>query len=67
MDWNAIVAGNVRRIRLERRLTQEQLALETGIDLTYLGGIERGRRNPSVDVVGRLAAALGVHPRDLFG
>jgi transcriptional regulator with XRE-family HTH domain len=67
MDWGRIVGQNVRRLRVERKLTQEQLAHEAEIDLTYVGGIERGRRNPSVDVLGRLAASLGVHPRDLFG
>lgn len=66
MDWGQVVGANVRRLRKERRLTQEQLAMETEIDLTYLGGIERGRRNPSVSVLGRLASALGVHPRDLL-
>lgn len=66
MDWNEVVAKNVRRLRKERGLTQEQLAHEVGIDLTYLGGIERGRRNPSVAIVGRLARVLGVHPRDLL-
>lgn len=66
MDWNKIVAANVRRLRVERKLTQEQLAHDAEIDLTYLGGIERGRRNPSVDVLGRIAAALGCRPGDLF-
>jgi len=66
MDWGQVVGANVRRLRKERKLTQEQLAMETEIDLTYLGGIERGRRNPSISVLGRLAAALGVHPQDLF-
>lgn len=66
MDWNKIVAANVRRLRVERKLTQEQLAHDAEIDLTYLGGIERGRRNPSVDVLGRIAAALGCHPSELF-
>jgi transcriptional regulator with XRE-family HTH domain len=66
MDWNQVVAKNVRSLRKERGLTQEQLAHEVGIDLTYLGGIERGRRNPSVAVIGRLATALSVYPRDLL-
>lgn len=66
MDWNRIVGTNVRRLRVERKLTQEQLAHDAEIDLTYLGGIERGRRNPSVAVIGRLAAALDAHPRDLL-
>lgn len=66
MDWNQVVAKNVRRLRKERGLTQEQLAHEVGIDLTYLGGIERGRRNPSVEVLGRIAHALNTHPCDFF-
>lgn len=66
MDWGKIVGANVRRLRVERKLTQEQLAHDAEIDLTYLGGIERGRRNPSVCVVGRLASSLDVHPRELF-
>lgn len=66
MDWNKIVGANVRRLRVERKLTQEQLAHDVEIDLTYLGGIERGRRNPSVSVLGRLANSLAVHPRALL-
>jgi transcriptional regulator with XRE-family HTH domain len=66
MDWNRIVAGNLRRLRLERKLTQEQLGHEAGIDLTYVGRIERNQKNPTVDVIGRLAAALGVHPSAFF-
>jgi transcriptional regulator with XRE-family HTH domain len=41
-------------------MTQEQLAFEAEIDLTYVGGIERGRRNPSLMVLVRIAKALGV-------
>lgn len=66
MDWNKIVGANVRRLRIERKLTQEQLAHEADIDVTYLRGIEAGRRNPSVDVVVGLARSLSVHPRELF-
>ncbi|MES2343240.1 MAG: helix-turn-helix transcriptional regulator [Pseudomonadota bacterium] len=65
MDWRAIVGRNVRELRLARALTQEQLAFEAQIDLTYLGGIERGRRNPSLLVLVRLAIALGATPGDL--
>jgi transcriptional regulator with XRE-family HTH domain len=66
MDWNGIVAANVRRLRIERKLTQEQLAHDAAIDLTYLGGIERGRRNPSVSVIGRIAEVMKVDPAELF-
>jgi len=41
-------------------MTQEQLAFEAEIDLTYLGGIERGKRNPSLLVMVRIAEALSV-------
>lgn len=66
MDWKAIVGGNVRRLRIERGLTQEQLAFEAGIDLTYEGGIERGKRNPSLMVMVGIAEALGVSLCDLL-
>jgi transcriptional regulator with XRE-family HTH domain len=59
-DWQAIVAKNVRKLRQQRKLTQEQLAFAAAIDLTYLGGIERGRRNPSLMVMARIAEALDV-------
>lgn len=66
MDWRGIVGRNVRRLRQQRGLTQEQLAFEAQLDLTYVGGIERGRRNPSLLVMARLAAALQVTPADLL-
>lgn len=49
----------MRRLRLARGLSQERLAFDSKIDLTYLGGIERGRRNPSLMVMVRIADALG--------
>ncbi len=59
-DWRAVLAKNVRKYRQQRKLTQEQLAFEAEIDLTYMGGIERGKRNPSLLVMARIADALGV-------
>jgi transcriptional regulator with XRE-family HTH domain len=41
-------------------MTQEELAFEAEIDLTYVGGIERRKRNPSLLVMGRIANALSV-------
>lgn len=66
MDWRAVVGGNVRRARLACGRTQEQVAFDAKIDLTYLGGIERGRRNPSLLVLVRIAEALSVEPADLL-
>ena len=59
-DWRLVFGKNVRKYRQQRKLTQEQLAFESEIDLTYMGGIERGKRNPSLVVMGRIADALGI-------
>lgn len=59
-NWPAIVGKNVRKLRQQKKMTQEELAFESGIDLTYVGGIERGKRNPSLTVMARIADALSV-------
>lgn len=65
-DWRRIFGSNVREVRVERGLTQERVAFDAEIDLTYLGGIERGKRNPSLLVMGRIARALKVELVDLL-
>jgi transcriptional regulator with XRE-family HTH domain len=59
-DWRVVFGKAVRRARQQKKLTQEQLAFEADIDLTYVGGIERGKRNPSLMVMARIADALSV-------
>lgn len=59
-DWRVIFGKNVRKIRRQRAFTQEKLAFDAEIDLTYVGGIERGKRNPSLLVMARIARALSV-------
>lgn len=59
-DWRSIFGKNVKRVRQQRKLTQEDVAFEAKIDLTYMGGIERGTRNPSLLVMGRIAKALSI-------
>jgi transcriptional regulator with XRE-family HTH domain len=56
----------VRALRERTGLSQEALAAKAGIHRTYMGGVERGERNICLRNIVRLAAALGVHPRDLF-
>jgi transcriptional regulator with XRE-family HTH domain len=51
---------NVRRFRQQQGLTQEELAFEAEIDLTYVDGIDRGKRSPSLMVMARIADALSV-------
>ncbi len=55
-----ILGLNVRKRREEKELTQEALAERANLDPTYISGIERGMRNPSVLSVLRIARALGV-------
>jgi transcriptional regulator with XRE-family HTH domain len=56
----------VRRFREKVGLSQEALAARTGIHRTYIGGIERGERNPTLLMIHRLATALRVKPAQLF-
>lgn len=55
-----VFADNVRRIRGEKRLSQERLADLTGLHRTYIGSIERAERNISIDNMERLARALEI-------
>ncbi|HEY0217338.1 MAG TPA: helix-turn-helix transcriptional regulator [Cellulomonas sp.] len=60
------VGTNVRRIRLDRGLSQEELADELGVHRTYMGGVERGERNLTLRSVERLATGLGIDPLALL-
>jgi transcriptional regulator with XRE-family HTH domain len=55
---HAALGEAVRRLRLEAGMSQEQLAENAGTDLTQVGGVERGVRNPSYTTLLRLALAL---------
>lgn len=56
----------IRTIRNRRGISQEGLALQCGLDRTYISGIERGTRNPSLTNILKIAAALDVSPAELF-
>ena len=60
MDIRRQVGRNLRRLRLERRFSQEALALEANIARNYMSGLERGVRNPTVLILDRLAKVLMV-------
>ncbi|MBK3798821.1 helix-turn-helix domain-containing protein [Azospirillum brasilense] len=62
MDIRQQVGLNVQRIRRTRGWSQEELAFESGLHRTYISGIERGARNPTITVLKELADALGVPP-----
>ncbi|MGU3479080.1 helix-turn-helix transcriptional regulator [Methylobacterium sp. D48H] len=66
MEGRARVAWNLRQLRVERGITQEGLAVDAGVDRTYVSGIERREFNPTVDLLDRLAVALAVDILDLL-
>lgn len=66
MRGRKLVGSNLRRLRVERDISQERLAFDSGVDRSYLGGMERGEENPTVDILDRLAATLAVPIGELF-
>jgi transcriptional regulator with XRE-family HTH domain len=66
MDMRRLVAQNVKRIRLEKGLTQEQFSEISGFSQQYVSGLETGRRNPTVVTLYELASALGVSHLELL-
>jgi transcriptional regulator with XRE-family HTH domain len=58
MKAGLLVARNIRRLRVAQGLSQEALAVDAGVDRTYVSRLERGLENPSVAVLEKLASAL---------
>lgn len=65
MDLKEVMAVNLRRMRHDRYLTQEELADRSGLSARYIGAIERADVSASVTVLGQIAEALGVEPGEL--
>jgi len=65
-DMPQVVARNLRRLRQEMGISQEELAHRADIDRTYVSALERAKYNPTVGMIGRLAEALGVLPARLL-
>lgn len=57
---------HIRRMRALQGSTQEELAHRAGVHVTYLSGIERGLRNPSLKYIRGIAEALGASTAELF-
>ena len=66
MDARAIIGWNLRRLRVERGLSQERLALAAGIDRAYVGRVERGSENVTITTLEAMARALAVSVAALF-
>lgn len=66
MQIQRVVAHNLRKLRVASGLSQETLAVDAGIDRTYVSRLERGLENPTVAVLDRLANALSATITDFF-
>ncbi len=60
MDVRKRVGLNLKRFRRELGLSQEEFAFKAGLHRTYISGVERGVRNPTILVLEEIALALGV-------
>nr|WP_306265448.1 helix-turn-helix transcriptional regulator [Pararhizobium sp. IMCC3301] len=60
MDVRARLSGNMRRLRQSKEWSQEELAHQSGLHRTYISDLERRARNPTIEVVDKIAVALGV-------
>lgn len=66
MDTRQIIGWNLRRLRVARELSQERLALQANIDRAYVGRVERGQENVTVNKLDAMAEVLGVKVAELF-
>jgi transcriptional regulator with XRE-family HTH domain len=66
MDIKQKFGENVKKIRIEKGMSQEKLALESGLDRTYIPGIEKGERNVSINVIEKISKGLKVEIKKLF-
>lgn len=66
MSIREVLARNLKRYRIERGLSQEELAHRAEIDRTYISSLEREQYAASIDVVERLATVLEVEPFELL-
>jgi len=66
MDVRARLSGNMRRLRQLKDWSQEELAHQSGLHRTYISDLERGARNPTIEVVDKIAVALDVSCGELL-
>jgi len=66
MDLREVFAGNLRRLRNAKGVSQDELAHEANVSRSYLSQLEKGTFYASLNIVGRLSEALGVEPAELL-
>lgn len=65
-DITALFGQRIKALRLQAGLSQEAFADKCGLDRTYISGIERGVRNPTLEVIVVIAGGLGIELVTLF-
>jgi transcriptional regulator with XRE-family HTH domain len=66
MDLRQVFATNLRHLRHEKGLSQEDLAYEAGINRSYISKLERGATHAGLEIIGKLASVLGAEPAELL-
>lgn len=66
IDANYELGKRIQYLRVSRKMSQEDLALESGVNKNYLSDLERGCRNPTVKILAKIATGLGISLSDLF-
>jgi transcriptional regulator with XRE-family HTH domain len=66
MQIRRVVGQNLKRFREQAGLSQEDLGFESGLHRTYISGVERGIRNPTIEILAKLAVPLGIQPYQLL-
>lgn len=66
IDANYELGKRIQYLRASRKMSQEDLALESGVNKNYLSDLERGCRNPTVKILAKIATGLGISLSDLF-
>ena len=65
-EFLKVVGDRIRTVRKLKGLTQEQLAEKAGLQYSYIGGVERGERNCSLETLEKIVVGLGVTTYELF-
>ena len=66
MNINTQLGMRIKYLRKQKGMSQEDLALESGVNKNYLSDLERGNRNPTVKVLAKIAYSLDITLEELF-
>ena len=66
MEIKTVFGQKVKQLRKAKELSQEDLAEKSGLNRPYISAIEQGKRNVSLEVIEKLAEALGIEIKELF-